>query len=77
TIKQLVLVLKPVKHVVTVVQTGNSPSLHLVLLCNLTLKRALSSYESLLDYVNTYCNQNDKPSNKWEHEENENYESEG
>ncbi|CAF5133285.1 unnamed protein product, partial [Rotaria sp. Silwood1] len=77
TIKQLVLVLKPVKHIVTLVQTGNSPCLHLVLLCNLTLKRALSSYGSLLDYVNTYCNSNDNLSDKCENEENENYELEG
>ncbi|CAF3838540.1 unnamed protein product [Rotaria sp. Silwood1] len=76
TIKQLVLVLKPVKHIVTLVQTGNSPCLHLVLLCNLTLKRALSSYGSLLDYVNTYCNSNDNLSDKCENEENENYELE-
>ncbi|CAF2828050.1 unnamed protein product, partial [Rotaria sp. Silwood2] len=51
TLKQLVLVLKPLKHIMTLVQTGNLPSLHMVLLCTLTLKRALSSYTSLVDYV--------------------------
>ena len=51
--------LKTFKHTVTLIQTGNLPPLHMVLLCNLKLKRASSSYESLVDYVENYCNSND------------------
>ncbi|CAF3074368.1 unnamed protein product [Rotaria socialis] len=77
TIKQLVLVLKPLKHVMTVFQTGNLPSLHLVLLCKLRLKISLSSYKSLFEYVNTYCNPDKIDENEDEIEESEDYESEG
>ncbi len=56
TIKQLVLVLKPFKHTMTLIQTGNRPSLHMVLLCSISLKEALSSYKSLLDYKKMHCN---------------------
>ncbi|CAF4547775.1 unnamed protein product, partial [Rotaria sp. Silwood2] len=60
TIKQLVLLLKPFKHVMTLIQTGNAPSLHMVLLCVLTLKDALTSYKALVDYKKIYCNSTKK-----------------
>ncbi|CAF4235567.1 unnamed protein product [Rotaria magnacalcarata] len=77
TIKQLVLVLKSLKHVTSLVQTGNSPSLQMVLLCNLSLKHALSSHQSLLDYVNKHCNSKSNTLHNNEIEENEDYELEG
>ncbi|CAF4039435.1 unnamed protein product [Rotaria sp. Silwood1] len=49
-LKQLILLLKPFKHMMTIVQCGNSPSLHLVSLCYMTLKEILNSYESLKKY---------------------------
>lgn len=61
----------------TLVQTGNSPSLHMVLLCTHSLKRALSSYKSLIDYVKNYCNSSNNTSDKDETEETEDYELEG
>ncbi|CAF2648409.1 unnamed protein product [Rotaria sp. Silwood2] len=50
TIKQILLLLKPFRDVIKLIQTGNSPSLYMVLLCFQTLKDVMSSYQSLLDY---------------------------
>ena len=38
-----------------VIQCGNGPSLHLVLMCTITLREAFSSAEALLDYNNVHC----------------------
>lgn len=54
TIKQIILLLKPFKHVIKLIQTGNSPSLHMVLLCAQTLRDVMSSYQSLLKYDENY-----------------------
>ncbi|CAF4924085.1 unnamed protein product [Rotaria sp. Silwood1] len=51
-IKQLLLLLKPFQDVIKLIQVGNSPSLHMVLLCTQTLRDALKSYESLMNYNN-------------------------
>ena len=58
-IKQHVTLLKPFKHTITLMQVGSLASVHMVLLCNLKLNRALSSYESLVDYAKNYCNSSD------------------
>ena len=50
TIKQVLLLLKPFKHVIKLIQTGNSSSLYMVLLCFQTLKDVMSLYQSLLNY---------------------------
>ena len=49
-LKQLILLLNPFKHIMTLIQCGNSPSLHLVSLCFITLKETLGSYELLIKY---------------------------
>jgi hypothetical protein len=78
TIKQLVLVLKPFKHIMTTIQTGNCPSLHLVLLSALTLKSTLSSYKSLIDYKKNFClNKNENENDDDETEDSEDDELEG
>jgi hypothetical protein len=50
SLKQLVMLLKPFKNMMTIIQCGNAPSLHLVSLCYITLKELLSSYELLKQY---------------------------
>ncbi|CAF1176026.1 unnamed protein product [Rotaria sordida] len=40
------------QYVIKLIQVGNSPSLHMVLLCTQTLRDALKSYESLVNYNN-------------------------
>ena len=49
-LKQLVLLLKPFRDMMIIIQRGNKPSLHLVSLCFITLKDVLNSYESLKEY---------------------------
>ena len=49
-IKQIMLLLRPFRDVMKMIQIGNSPSLHLVLLCTQTLRDVLKSYESLVNY---------------------------
>ncbi|CAF1550174.1 unnamed protein product, partial [Adineta ricciae] len=49
-IKQIILVLKPVKHVVKLTQNGNSPFLFMVLLSAETLRNVMSSYDELINY---------------------------
>lgn len=49
-VEQLIILLKPFKHVVQIVQTGNTPSLYMVLVCTLTLREALASFDSLMKY---------------------------
>ena len=51
-IKQLIVLLKPFQDVIKIIQVGNSPSLHMVLLCTQTLRDVLKSHESLANYVN-------------------------
>jgi hypothetical protein len=53
-VKQLVMLLKPFKHVITVIQTATGPSLHLVSMCLETLKKSLSSFESLKSFNNEH-----------------------
>jgi hypothetical protein len=71
TIKQLVLLLKPL------IQTGNQPSLHMVLLCTITLKEALSSYKALLNYKKACCNTDENKNDIDEVDEDEEFELEG
>ena len=55
TIKQLVLLLKPFKHIMTIIQSGESPSLYMVLMCTITLREVFGSYEALTSYYNENC----------------------
>jgi hypothetical protein len=61
TIKQILLLLKPFQHIIKMIQTGNSPSLYMVLLCIQTLNDVTSSYQSLLNYDSAH---GDNESNK-------------
>lgn len=49
-IKHIILLLKPFRDIMKMIQTGTSPSLHLVLLCTQTLRDVLKSYDSLVNY---------------------------
>lgn len=49
-VKRLLRLLHPLKHIMTIVQKGNEPSLYLVLICHLTLRKALNSYENLIQF---------------------------
>ena len=51
-VRSLTRLLRPFKHILTVMQKGNEPSLYLVLICVLTLKQALRSFENLVKFNN-------------------------
>ena len=48
--KQLYTLLKPFKHIVASVQSGDAPSLYLVSLCFIKLKETLRSFQSVRTY---------------------------
>jgi hypothetical protein len=54
-ISQLICLLKPFKHVLTIIQKGKTPSLHLVTIAVLTLRQALETYTSLSEYNKIYA----------------------
>ncbi|CAF4549315.1 unnamed protein product, partial [Rotaria sp. Silwood2] len=49
-IKRLIHLLRPFKHIMKMIQKGNEPSLYLVLICVMTLRKALSSFENLIKF---------------------------
>ncbi|CAF4527343.1 unnamed protein product, partial [Rotaria sp. Silwood2] len=53
-ISQLICLLKPFKHVLVIVQQGKTPSLHLVTIAVLTLRQALQTHTSLIEYSKKY-----------------------
>ena len=46
----LVRLLKPFKDMLKLIQTGNSPSLYMVLICNINIKKTLASFKALKSY---------------------------
>ncbi|CAF4214874.1 unnamed protein product, partial [Rotaria magnacalcarata] len=64
TLKQIILLLKPFKHVIKLIQTGHSPSLYMVLLSIQTLREVMSSYQSPLDYHSTNSDEQSTDSSK-------------
>lgn len=60
TIKQLVWLLKPFKHIMKIIQGGKSPSLHMVLMSTITLREAFSSSDALVNYNAMHC-RSDQP----------------
>ena len=55
-ISQLIHLLKPFKHVLVIIQKGKTPSLHLVTIAVLTLRQALETHTSLVEYNKNYGN---------------------
>ncbi|CAF1258776.1 unnamed protein product [Rotaria magnacalcarata] len=49
-LKRLIYLLRPFKHIITIIQKGNEPSLYSVLICVLTLRKVLSSFENLVKF---------------------------
>ena len=58
TIEQLVMLLKPFKHIMKIIQCGNSPSLYMVLMCTITLREAFGSFQALVNYNIVHCGSN-------------------
>ncbi len=51
-VKRLIHLLRPFKHIMKIIQKGNEPSLYLVLICVLTVRNALSSFDNLIKFNN-------------------------
>ena len=49
-LKQLIRLLKPFKHVLKILQSTNTPSLYMVLICTLMLKKAVASFDEMMKY---------------------------
>ena len=49
-VKRFIYLLHPFKRIVKIIQKGDEPSLYLVLICVLTLRKALSSFENLIHF---------------------------
>ena len=49
-LKQLIRLLKPFKHVLKIIQLTNTPSLYMVLICTLMLKKTLASFDEMMKY---------------------------
>ncbi|CAF0849633.1 unnamed protein product [Rotaria sordida] len=57
---EIVRLLIPFKTILTAVQYGTGPSLHMALLSTLQLRQVLSSADNLYDFYKTYYNQHDQ-----------------
>ncbi|CAF3300906.1 unnamed protein product [Rotaria socialis] len=49
-LKQIIRLLKPFKQVLKIIQTTNTPSLYMVLICTHKLRKTLSSFDELTNY---------------------------
>jgi hypothetical protein len=76
TIKQLVWLLKPSKHIMKVIQGGKSPSLHMVLMSTITLREAFSSSDALVNYNAMHC-RSDQSNNVHDLDEDPEFELDG
>jgi hypothetical protein len=71
-IKRLIRLLRPFKHAMTIIQKGNEPSLYLVLICVMTLRKALNSFDNL----NKFNQENDDMSTEKKENEEDQYDLE-
>ncbi|CAF1438083.1 unnamed protein product [Didymodactylos carnosus] len=51
-VRDLARLLRPFKRVIKLIQMGNEPSLYMVLICVLKLRKILASFNNLLEYIN-------------------------
>ncbi|CAF1483516.1 unnamed protein product [Adineta steineri] len=77
-VEGLIRLLKPFKKTLKLVQTGNSPSLYMVLICTLNLRKTLSSFKNLISSTSLVDNNETDKVNSTDDDENEDIiESEG
>lgn len=50
SIHELLLILKPFKHMLIIIQGGQYPTLYMVLLCTMKLKKTFQSDKSLIEF---------------------------
>ena len=76
-VEGLIHLLKPFKKTLKLIQTGNSPSLYMVLICTLSLRKTLSSFENLISSTSLVDNNDIDKSNPSDYNDEDITESEG
>ena len=76
-VEGLIHLLKPFKKTLKLIQTGNSPSLYMTLICTLSLRKTLSSFENLISSTSLVDNNDIDKSNPSDYNDEDITESEG
>ena len=76
-VEGLIRFLKPFKHTLKLIQTGSSPSLYMMLICTVNLRKTLSSFKNLMSYKTTTDAHDEDKENSSDDETEEIVESEG
>ena len=76
-VEGLIHLLKPLKKTLKLIQTGNSPSLYMVLICTLSLRKTLSSFKNLISSTSLVDNNDIDKSNPSDYDDEDITESEG
>jgi len=76
-VEGLIHLLKPFKHTLKLIQTGNCPSLYMVLICTVNLRKTLASFKNLMSYKTSINTGDDDKENTSDNEVEDNVESGG
>ena len=76
-VEGLIHLLKPLEKTLKLIQTGNSPSLYMVLICTLSLRKTLSSFKNLISSTSLVDNNDIDKSNPSDYDDEDITESEG
>ena len=76
-VEGLIRLLKPFKKTLKLIQTGSSPSLHMVVICTLSLRKTLSSFKSLISSTSLVDHNDIDKSNPNDYDDEDVTESEG
>ena len=76
-VEGLIHLLKPLKKTLKLIQTGNNPSLYMVLICTLSLRKTLSSFKNLISSTSLVDNNDIDKSNPSDYDDEDITESEG
>lgn len=50
-VKQIIYLLKPFQFIIKMIQSGSNPTLYLILPCTLSLRRAFTTFDNLLQHI--------------------------
>jgi len=76
-VEGLIRLLKPFKKILKLIQTGTSPSLYMVLICTLNLRKTLSSFKNLISCTTVSDNHDQDQPNASDDNDEDIIESEG
>ena len=76
-VEGLIHLLKPLRKTLKLIQTGNSPSLYMILICTLSFRKTLSSFKNLISSTSLVDNNDIDKSNPSDYDDEDITESEG